>query len=220
MAWIEAKKIARTILSGFNRHYRLFREITTGAQQRFEEADWAAVQAAARERISYYDRRIGETLAVLRGELGIDRLDEPLWRRVKVEYLRLLPQHHQPELAETYYNSVFCHLFDHRYYNNSNIFVWPAVSTEHLEAEVPIFHCYYPARDGFCRVLAGILDDFGFRLPFRNRRRDLCDLLRTIRARSPRADGQASELPACRPDHALLPQQGRLRHWQGGERRR
>jgi isocitrate dehydrogenase kinase/phosphatase len=63
------------------------------------------------------------------------------------------------------------------------------VSTEHLEAEVPIFRCYYLVRDGFCRMLAGILDDFGFRLPFRNRRRDLCDLLRTIRARYPTAGG-------------------------------
>ncbi len=190
MAWLQAKEIAQTILGGFERHYRLFRQITAGARQRFEDADWTAVQEASRERISYYDRRVEETLTVLRGQFGIDHLDEPLWRRVKVEYLRLLPMHHQPELAETYYNSVFCRLFHRRYYNNSNIFVWPAVSTEHLEADVPIFRCYYPARDGFCRVLCEILDSFDFRLPFRRRRQDLCDLLRAIRARFPARRGR------------------------------
>jgi isocitrate dehydrogenase kinase/phosphatase len=185
MAWTEAKKIAQVILAGFDRHYRLFREITAGAKRRFEDADWAGVQTAARERILFYDERIQESIARLREEIGIGELDEALWRRVKVEYLRLLPLHRQPELAETYYNSVFCRLFDRRYYNNDMIFVWPAVSTEHLEAEVPIFRCWYPDRDGFCQVICAILESFDFRLPFRQRRSDLCELLRAIRARFP-----------------------------------
>ena len=46
MAWAEAKQIAAAILDGFERHYRLFREITAEAKRRFEEADWAAVQTA------------------------------------------------------------------------------------------------------------------------------------------------------------------------------
>jgi isocitrate dehydrogenase kinase/phosphatase len=185
MAWVQAKQIAKAILSGFDRHYRLFRVTTAGARQRFEDADWAAVQRTSRERISYYDKRVAETIAGLRSEFGIVELDEPLWRRIKVEYLRLLPTHHQPELAETYYNSVFCHLFHRSYYNNDNIFVWPAMSTEHLESEVPSFRCYYPARDGFGQVICEILGSFGFRLPFRDRRTDVRNLMRAVRTRFP-----------------------------------
>jgi isocitrate dehydrogenase kinase/phosphatase len=185
MAWTEAKQIAEAILDGFERHYRLFRGVTSGAKQRFERADWAAVQAAARERISFYDRRVGETLAILRREFRLRDRDDRLWRRVKVEYLRLLPQHRQPELAETYYNSVFCRLFDRRYYNNANIFVWPLISTEHLEAEIPIFRPYYPTRDGFARVICAILEGPQFAVPYRDRRRDIRSLMRAIRARFP-----------------------------------
>ena len=186
MAWTEAKLIAEAILDGFDRHYRLFREITAGAKQRFEAADWPAVQAKAQERIGFYDRRVGETVAILRREFHLRDRNDFLWRRVKVEYLRLLPQHHQPELAETYYNSVFCRLFDRRYYNNDNIFVWPALSTEHLEAEVPTFRCYYPARDGFAAVICAILENLDFRVPYRDRRHDLRNILRAIRTRFPR----------------------------------
>jgi isocitrate dehydrogenase kinase/phosphatase len=186
MAWTEAKLIAEAILDGFDRHYRLFRETTAQAKQRFADADWLAGQALARERIGFYDRRVGETVAVLRREFRLRDRNDSLWRRVKVEYLRLLPQHHQPELAETYYNSVFCRLFDRRYYHNENIFVWPALSTEHLEAEVPTFRCYYPARDGFAAVICAILESFDFRVPYRDRRRDLRNLLRAIRSRFPR----------------------------------
>ncbi len=186
MAWTEAKQIADAILDGFGRHYRLFREITGEARARFESGDWTAVQSAARERISYYDARVGETVALLRREFHLRDPTDILWRRVKIEYMRLLPLHHQPELAETYYNSVFCRLFDRRYYNNSYIFVWPMISTEHLEAEIPIFRPYYPARDGFARVIAHILGDMGFQRPFRDRRHDLRCLMRAIRDRFPR----------------------------------
>ncbi|WP_295540125.1 bifunctional isocitrate dehydrogenase kinase/phosphatase [uncultured Thiohalocapsa sp.] len=185
MAWLEAKQIAEAILDGFERHYRLFRAITADARLHFEQADWAAAQGCARERIDFYDCRVGETVAVLRREFHLRTADDNLWRRVKVEYSRLLPQHRQPELAETFYNSVFCRLFDRRYYNNAYIFVWPMLSTEHLEAEVPIFRPYYPDRHGFAAVIADVLRDMDFALPFRDRRRDVRNLMNAIRERFP-----------------------------------
>ena len=36
--------IARAMLDGFNRHYRLFREASRQAKRRFEEADWHGQQ--------------------------------------------------------------------------------------------------------------------------------------------------------------------------------
>ncbi|MGB5831931.1 MAG: bifunctional isocitrate dehydrogenase kinase/phosphatase [Thiohalocapsa sp.] len=185
MAWIEAKQLAEAILDGFERHYRLFLNITSGARERFEQADWRAVQRAARERINFYDRRVTETTGVLHREFHLRSPEDALWKRVKIEYSRMLPMHHQPELAETFYNSVFCRLFHRRYYNNAYIFVWPMLSTEHLEAEVPIFRPYYPARDGFAHVIASILEDMDFRVPYRDRRRDIRNLMRAIRERFP-----------------------------------
>jgi isocitrate dehydrogenase kinase/phosphatase len=187
MAWVQAKQIARAILAGFERHYCLFQEITAGAQERFEQAQWQAAQAATRERIHFYDQRVAETVELLQHRCEVAELDEPLWRRVKVEYVRLLHQHLQPELAETFYNSVFCRLFHRRYYNNRNIFVRPAVSTEHIEGDTPAYHSYYPARDGFYRVIGDILDGFGFHLPFADRRRDVRNILQGIRQHFPPA---------------------------------
>ncbi|WP_295887044.1 bifunctional isocitrate dehydrogenase kinase/phosphatase [uncultured Thiohalocapsa sp.] len=185
MAWIEAKQLAEAILDGFDRHYRLFRAITADARLHFEQADWVGAQRCARERIDFYDCRVGETVAVLRREFHLRSAEDNLWRRVKVEYSRLLPQHRQPELAETFYNSVFCRLFDRRYYNNAYIFVWPMLSTEHLEAEVPIFRPYYPDRHGFATVISDVLRDMDFARPFRDRRRDVRNLMDAIRERFP-----------------------------------
>ncbi len=43
--------IAQTILQGFDAQYGLISEVTSGAQQRFEQADWHAVQQAMKSRI-------------------------------------------------------------------------------------------------------------------------------------------------------------------------
>ena len=188
---MRARDIARVILNGFELHYRLFREVTAGARQRFEAADWPGMQEASRARISFYDERVADTVGRLREGSAITDLDEPLWRRVKEEYVQLLYQHKQAELAETFYNSVFCRLFDRRYYNNKNIFVRPSVSTEHMEfvdSDEPAYRSYYPARDGFYRVISQVLSSLGFSLPFAHRRRDICRLLRAIKKRSPDAD--------------------------------
>jgi len=155
-----SQQIARAILDGFETHYRLFRAITAGARRYFEAADWRALQQAARERIDYYDQRVSETVQHLRDDLGITGLDELLWQRVKVAYVHLLYEHKQPELAETFYNSVFCRLFHRKYYNNKNIFVRSAVSTEHIESDTPVYRVYYPAQDGFYRVIAEILGSY------------------------------------------------------------
>ena len=55
-----AYDIAAALRDGFDRHYRLFRETSAAAKQRFEQADWHGQQRAQRERIEFYDLRVKE----------------------------------------------------------------------------------------------------------------------------------------------------------------
>ena len=64
--------IARAMMDGFNRHYRLFRAESARAKHRFETADWHGQQRAQRERIEFYDLRVNEAVARLRAELPAD----------------------------------------------------------------------------------------------------------------------------------------------------
>ncbi len=58
--------IAQTILQGFDAQYGRFLEVTSGAQQRFEQADWHAVQQAMKQRIHLYDHHVGLVVEQLR----------------------------------------------------------------------------------------------------------------------------------------------------------
>ena len=182
----QAIRIANMILEGFKHHFSLFQEITSGAQERFENAEWLKIREASRRRIHFYDRRVEETVDRLRTELGITELNAPLWGEVKIRYIHLLLEHLQPELAESFYNSVFCKIFDRQYFNNMHIFVRSSVSLEYLESNEPIYKSYYPLDSGLRKVVREILDSAGFELPYENLSRDVRRILHHLAQVLPR----------------------------------
>jgi isocitrate dehydrogenase kinase/phosphatase len=176
--------IARTILGGFDKHYRLFREAAASAKDRFERADWVAVREASAARIAMYDQRVVEAVSAI-FERFPEAKDESLWPQIKMAYIALLTEHAQPECAETFYNSVACRVLHRRYYRNEYIFYRPAVSTEHLAGEEPAYRCYYPKTHGLRRTAREIVTSFGLKNPFRDLGRDIVYLMRAVREHFP-----------------------------------
>ena len=173
-------QIATTILNGFDRHFSIFSEITRGAKQRFENAAWEAERVASRERIMFYDIRVKDAITDLQKLFDLEPFDSQLWFDVKRDYVQLISNHLQPELAETFYNSVFCALFHRDYFGNDYIFVRSAVSTEFIDSDKPSYHVYYPAKRGFRSSIKQVLLDSGFDLPFENIDRDVRNIARAL----------------------------------------
>jgi isocitrate dehydrogenase kinase/phosphatase len=48
------------MLDGFDKHYRLFREVSIEAKARFEAGDWHGLQQLQRDRIAFYNQRVHE----------------------------------------------------------------------------------------------------------------------------------------------------------------
>ncbi len=173
-------QIANTILNGFNRHFSIFSKITKGAKERFENADWDAERTASRERIKFYDIRVKDAIRDMQKLFDLEPFNSQLWFDVKREYVLLISNHLQPELAESFYNSVFCALFHRDYFGNDYIFVRSAVSTEFIDSEKPSYHVYYPAKRGFRSSIKQVLLDGGFNLPFENIERDVRNILQAL----------------------------------------
>ena len=173
-------QIATTILNGFDRHFSIFSEITRGAKQRFENAAWEAERVASRERIMFYDIRVKDAITDLQKLFDLEPFDSQLWFDVKRDYVQLISNHLQPELAETFYNSVFCALFHRDYFGNDYIFVRSAVSTEFIDSDKPSYHVYYPAKRGFRSSIKQVLLDSGFNLPFENIDRDVRNITQAL----------------------------------------
>lgn len=178
--------IAQAMLEGFNKHYRLFRETSRQAKARFEAADWLGQQRAQRERIEFYDRRVDEAAERLQREFDASALSADTWQQVKLHYIGLLIDHHQPELAETFFNSVTTKILHRSYFRNEFLFVRPAVSTEYIEndepAATPTYRAYYPTRDTLRDTLVRIVDNFQLQREFEDLGRDVDHVLAALRA--------------------------------------
>ena len=167
--------IARVILDGFDKHYSLFRQASQAARDHFERMTWTEAQAQARERIAFYDSRVDECVQLLEDEYEEAELTDSVWREVKLHYIGLLMDHRQPELAETFFNSVCCKILHRTYFNNDFIFVRPAVSTEYIEPAqgTPTYRVYYPQRDGMRHALRRMVTNFQLAGEFADLDRDL-----------------------------------------------
>ncbi|HEV8257048.1 MAG TPA: bifunctional isocitrate dehydrogenase kinase/phosphatase [Casimicrobiaceae bacterium] len=182
----EPAAIAQATLEGFNRHYALFRDCARAAKSHFEAGNWLAIAHTSQDRIDFYDRRGAETVARLEREFGCDRIDEAHWEAVKRHYIGLLIDHKQPECAETFFNSVSCKILHRTYFHNRCLFVRPAMSTEHIDADPPSYRSYYPRQHGLRQALIDVVLDFRLERRFADFRRDLRNLLRAFRSRFPR----------------------------------
>ena len=182
----QAYDIAKAMMDGFNLHYRLFRTESARAKHRFETADWHGQQRAQRERIEFYDLRVRECSTRLEREFKAGEQPMEVWQQAKLHYIGLLVDHHQPELAETFFNSVTTKILHRSYFQNDFIFVRPAVSTEYIEndepAALPTYRSYYPTQEDLLQVLVQMVSDFDLRRPFDDLERD-CGLVRAAIAR-------------------------------------
>ena len=171
-----AYDIAKAMMDGFNRHYRLFRTESARAKHRFETADWHGQQRAQRERIEFYDLRVREASTRLEREYKAGEQPMDIWQQVKLHYIGLLVNHHQPELAETFFNSVTTKILHRTHFHNDFIFVRPAVSTEYIEDGAPearpTYRAYYPTPSDLTAMLQQMVQDFDLRLPFEDLPRD------------------------------------------------
>ena len=176
--------IAQALIDGFNKHYRLFRAASASAKQRFERQDWHGQQRAQRERIEFYDKRVEEAAERLQTEFKAGALSMDIWQQVKLHYIGLLTNHHQPELAETFFNSVTTKILHRSYFHNDFIFVRPAVSTEYIENEepaaAPTYRSYYPTPDTLREACSRLITNFQLQCPFEDLERDVDAVLAAV----------------------------------------
>ncbi|SAM31146.1 bifunctional isocitrate dehydrogenase kinase/phosphatase [Pseudomonas marginalis] len=179
-----ALAIARTILEGFDDYREHFRQITDGARERFEKAQWQQGQAASAARINLYEDKVGEVSARLRANFeGSALLDIDLWPLVKSAYIGLIDLRFDDELSETWYNSIFCGLFSHDLISDGCMFIH-TTRPSLRRARAAQTHTYAPAGQ-IPEILAQIFADYRFSEPYADLATDLGRLETQLRENLP-----------------------------------
>ena len=129
-----AADIARLILDGFDDYREHFRQITDGARGRFEQALWQEAQQTSAARIKLYEEKVSEVGDRLRHSFSEELLDVTQWPLVKSAYIALIDLRFDDELAETWFNSIFCSLFSHDQINDGCMFIHTDRKSTHLNS--------------------------------------------------------------------------------------
>ena len=166
-----AQHIARVVMDGFSHYRREFDALTRGARSRFERAAWAEAQQATLDRIECYALAVTRVADSLR---SAGTPDLGAWRQARADFIPLAEQRVDGELAETFFNSLYCRLWDHGDIRDANLFVHSDCTLPDAAAEPPATRRHALGANGSWREpVAAILREHGFRTPWQDLERDI-----------------------------------------------
>ena len=179
----QAGQIADIINKGFTEYRIQFEEISSGAKRRFEKAQWQEVQASGMQRIDLYGEMIDKVTANLANFRLVENIDQERardWEIIKASFELLMPMRTDPELAETFYNSIFCRTFRHSSLREQRMFLFSssAAAPKELAQEM---YMEYNAKNGVVNMVSNILDDYAFDVPYTNKRLDVINLVGIVK---------------------------------------
>ena len=179
MAMTNPRRMAQAILNGFETFFGEFRNVTLCAQTRFEQADWKAVHEEMQRRLSIYKKRVGQ-VADIAATIAGSTLKEPvLWQDAKAEYAVLVREHNNFEIAQTFFNSVYCFIFAHERIRDVHAFVITPERPGQRMPQESITRNYHD-RSGLEAMVQALLADTHFNIPFENLQRDVGNIVGAI----------------------------------------
>lgn len=159
------RQVAQTILDGFAAYRHQFINITLGARSRFEEQAWRDVQKAAQERIDLYEDAVQAVHRTLSERVGYENLTHEIWAETRRNYVVLIQERTDPELCETFFNSIYCDIFKHQNINDDTAFLnsWFGDQGVNATGQVDIF-MQYTFADTLSEVCDRLLIDYALSL--------------------------------------------------------
>ena len=202
--------IAKKILLGFEHHYQNIKSASIEAKRCFEEKEWEKIENDSKLRLNFYDEQVDvfcknlsselkkQTLYGAKAEFNetqkMDKFNSDFWKNTKHVYIELITSHKQPELAETFYNSVFCRIFSRSFYNNQYIFTKPCVSLNYIDMDEPVIDSYFVDDGQLKETLTSVLNNYKFSCKFGNLDQDIERLQEQLIKQMPRLKSEVFEL--------------------------
>lgn len=129
MKYTTTQKIVQTIFEGFEQFFNHFCQVSAEVQSAFIHEDYSQIRHLTNQRHLLYPA--DQLLTLYEGSL----IQQDHWVFIKQEYSLTIQAHPTGEIAETFFNSIYCHLY--RYQNLQDTYLFLNKS----------YYKYYPAKD-------------------------------------------------------------------------
>jgi len=169
------ERFAQTILNGFEAYFAEFQNITLAAPTRFENADWHGLRDGATQRIDLYKKNTLKTLEHAQLIAGDQLRVFEFWRQAREHYAELITGHSNFEVAETFFNSVYSGVFNHRMIRNDYAFVF-SPHGDMPPVDLSKVYRTYTLEGSVDALLDNLLRDYAFSVPYENLERDVVNI--------------------------------------------
>lgn len=168
----KAFRLAQSIVNGFDAFFADYLNLTLGAHLRFENADWLTVHDAQQRRQTLYQEKITHVVALAQETVGGNLQDPELWVEVKKKFIPLIEHHRNIEVVESFYNSVYCQVFQHKVIRDKYAFAEHSMAPAATFIDPNIYRSYR-ASTPVPQLIIGLLEDCGLDLEFEDLDRDI-----------------------------------------------
>ena len=160
-------RISEFIYEGFQKYNENFFRITERARRRFEQRDWEGHQQDIIERVELYEKSVRRIVVSLRKNLGPRVLDRKLWHSTRRYFGERLYNVPDAGFLKTFFNSTTRRIFDTVGTDPEIEFVSSAPDEGFNPLETLTLN-RYPYWGSLDKTFRNILDDFAFKVPYRN----------------------------------------------------
>lgn len=162
----QARLLARVVLSAFDNYYSVSRRIPALAQAAFEARDWPVTVRLSKIRIGLYTACIDQLVPLLKAGLPELTTDEQLWPTAEAELLAAIEGRYEADFAFAFWQSLRRKLVSDEWRPVSYDAGATARRTTSPAAVLNTTNTTLPIT---AEVIAGILGDAGFSVPWRDR---------------------------------------------------
>ena len=160
-------RISEFIYEGFLKYNENFTRITERARRRFEQQDWGGHQQDISERVELYEKSVRRIVISLRKNLGPRVTDRRLWNSARRYFGERLYNVPDAGFMKTFFNSIIRRIFDTVGIDPDLEFVSSAPDEGFNPLETLTLN-RYPYWGSLDKTFKTILDDFAFKVPYRD----------------------------------------------------
>ena len=160
-------RISEYIYEGFQKYNENFFRITERARRRFEQRDWEGHQQDIIERVELYEKSVRRIVVSLRKNLGPRVVDRKLWHSTRRYFGQRLYNVPDAGFLKTFFNSTTRRIFNTVGTDAEIEFVSSAPDEGFNPLETLTLN-RYPYWGSLEKTFKKILEDFAFKVPYRN----------------------------------------------------
>ena len=173
---------AQTIYDGFILYNKQFHRITRRARTRFEKRDWKGHQQDIVTRVDLYEKSVRRVVLSLRRILRLHIHDYDLWNEIRAYFEERLVEVPDINFIKTFFNSITRRIFGTIGTDPKLEFIAtdPAEDDKELASLLNIRR--YPYWISVQRIFETILNDFSFRTPYNDLKKNAARIAEIIHA--------------------------------------